>query len=412
MNMRYSCSGNLRIEPKPSAVGECQICGNQVKAYCGKINIWHWRHKKLPDCDSFYEPMSEWHKNWQNEFPEDWREVVLVRNNEKHFADIFTTKGLTIEFQHSSISPDKIIERELFYNNMIWVIDAINFKKNIKITDLYDEHITKLKQKFSKKLLIKNISEQIDSEISSIERELLTLNGQIIRWPRIVKSKKESLINHIKILENLDEYLLCEAFPVWLKNGRILYAYGEILKMNEVEIRQQILDLQLQGNSIVEQLKIPDTEVDQENIHKNKSLQEIYKTVKSYFLEGLPDLIEKEESEIQKFEFDLPKINEEIISNNLAVEQIKKNKVSRISNLLAEKNLEYKKEMQKIKEEYDNIFSYEWKHERRSWKSASKPIFLDFNDEYLFEIKSSNILKRISKTDFVIHFSRNINSYN
>lgn len=407
MNMRYACYDSIRIEPKPGAVGKCQICDNQVKAYCGKINVWHWRHKNLPDCDSFYEPMSEWHKNWQNQFPEDWREAVLERKGEKHFADIFTPNGLVIEFQHSSISTEKIMEREDFYIKMIWVVDANDFKKNIKIKNLYNEQLTKLKGKFSRRLLTKQISEQIDSEINYIIHEIYNLEGQKIRDPRILKSRKDTLRNYKNNLQNLDEYLLNEAIPIWLKNGRLPYTYSENLDMNEVEIRQQIMDLQLQGSTSQEKLEILINETEVEISPSEKLLQEIYKVVKSIFLEGLPSLIEKEKLEIEKIELRLQKIDEQINSKKLASESLKRTKEKRISDFLIEKKLEYNQEMKKIKDDHGNSFSYEWKYERRSWKSALKPIFLDMGDEYLFEMNSgSSLLKRISKTDFISKHSK------
>jgi hypothetical protein len=45
-----------------------------------------------------------------------------------HRADIVTPSGLVIELQHSSIPVDEITERERFYQNMIWLIDAESFK--------------------------------------------------------------------------------------------------------------------------------------------------------------------------------------------------------------------------------------------------------------------------------------------
>lgn len=405
MNMRYAHSGTIRIEPQPGAVGTCQICGNEVKAYCGKINKWHWRHNKLPDCDSFYEPMTEWHKNWQNQFPKDWQEVVLERNNKKHFADIFTPKGLVIEFQNSSISSEKIIERELFYNHMIWVVNAVTFNKNLVLTDLLKKHAEILREKFNITILTRKISEQVDFEISSIQSEILSLEGQQIRNPRNIERKKSTLETYEKTLQNLDEYLLNTALVSWLKNGRILYAYSENFDMNEVEIRQQIIDLQLEGNTPREKLEILINETDKKNSLKKKSLQEIYKVVKSIFLEGLPKLIEKEKSEIEKIELGLPKLNEEYISLKLKLESLKRSKKSRISVLLVEKKIEFDLELNAIIKEDGDIFLYEWKQERRSWKSASRLIFLDLGDEYLFEIMPNNLLKRTSKTYFINNYS-------
>lgn len=427
MNMRYACYGNLRIEPQPGAVGICQICKNKVRACCGTINKWHWRHNKLPDCDSFHEPMTEWHKDWQNQFPKDWQEVVLERNNEKHFADVLTPNNLVIEFQHSSISPLKILERELFYNHMIWVVNAVGFKKNLNINDLLEANLKKLKE-FNKSVLHSEISNLIDGEISLLRSELLGLENKLNRLPKVLDRRKETLKTYEKTLQNLDEYLSNEAFVTWLKNGRILNAYSEQLDMNEVEIRKQIIDLHqkidyntnqivqidvelkdngliIQNKDLKEKLEILKTEIQKKIRDQKKSLQEIQNEVKSIFLEGLPDLIEKESSEIRKIEVNLPKINQEIISKNLHVEHVKKTKKDRISEFLVKKNLEFQQEMIRIKKKHENIFSYEWKNKRKSWEYASKPIFLDFGDEYLFKIKSNNLLERVAKNYFIKYYS-------
>jgi hypothetical protein len=117
--MQFAIGDNgLRVPASPKERGKCPCCGAPVVAKCGKIVSWHWSHL-AKDCDPWYEPESEWHRDWKALFPEDWREVVVG----PHRADIKTPKGV-IEFQASSISPDEIEERENFYGKMIWVIKA------------------------------------------------------------------------------------------------------------------------------------------------------------------------------------------------------------------------------------------------------------------------------------------------
>jgi len=57
--------------------------------------------------------------------------VEVVIGN--HRADIVGNQSLVIELQHSAISPDEIQEREEFYKNMIWVLDATVFSDNFVI---------------------------------------------------------------------------------------------------------------------------------------------------------------------------------------------------------------------------------------------------------------------------------------
>lgn len=108
-----------RVEAAPKAKALCPACGGDVRAKCGKVVTWHWAHLEK-ECDPFSEPMTAWHKEWQETVPKDCREVVIG----PHRADILSPLGVVVELQHSSISVDEIREREAFYGQMVWVFDA------------------------------------------------------------------------------------------------------------------------------------------------------------------------------------------------------------------------------------------------------------------------------------------------
>lgn len=114
--------------------GLCICCGSETVAHCGNFMVHHWKHKALVECDTWYEGETEWHRNWKNEFPISFQEVVKndPRTGEKHIADIFhPTRHLTIEFQHSPISLQEITSREDFYGKLIWIVDVTPFKSNV-----------------------------------------------------------------------------------------------------------------------------------------------------------------------------------------------------------------------------------------------------------------------------------------
>lgn len=77
--------------------------------------------------------MSEWHLSWQENFPEDCREVVVEKDGIKHRADVLINNTV-IEFQHSSITSEEIAKRNNFYMScgyhVIWVFDAEGYIKN------------------------------------------------------------------------------------------------------------------------------------------------------------------------------------------------------------------------------------------------------------------------------------------
>ncbi len=137
--MRFALdSNNKRIEVSTSREkASCPDCNEIVIGKKGRIKQKHWSHKSK-NCDSWYEPMSDWHLNWQNIFPEQNREVSM-RDEETgimHRADVRLNNGLVIEFQNSALKIDEVEQRERFYGkkNMIWVCNGTNLlsKSNIE----------------------------------------------------------------------------------------------------------------------------------------------------------------------------------------------------------------------------------------------------------------------------------------
>ena len=133
--MRYALENGIKKEATKGAKGTCLCCGAEVIAKCGKIRIAHWAHKNNEECPySMKEPKTQWHLNWQNYFPKEWQEVKCTdeQTGEIHIADIKTTNGLVVEFQHSAINPEERLSRERYHKNMIWVIDGTRSKYDLK----------------------------------------------------------------------------------------------------------------------------------------------------------------------------------------------------------------------------------------------------------------------------------------
>jgi competence CoiA-like predicted nuclease len=192
--------------------GTCIYCGAETVAHCGQHKVNHWQHKNLPECDTWYEPETEWHRYWKNQFPESFQEVVKFDpvTGEKHIADIHhPTKDVTIEFQHSNISSNEIQSRELFYKNLVWVLDYTEKAENIIIyTDLlmtYEKEIwPQWVKKENKKILhlketqnsdIYNqyvLNRQDGIQLEQIKKELVELSKRggykLIQWKRKPKA--------------------------------------------------------------------------------------------------------------------------------------------------------------------------------------------------------------------------------
>jgi len=130
--MIWALKNGTRIKASPKEKALCPLCKQEVISKCGEIKIWHWAHKSNKDCDSWWEPESEWHINWKNEFPKECQEIIIIKEGKKHIADIKTKTGTIIEFQKSPISTNDIKERERFYgNNLIWLLDGKSLGKNL-----------------------------------------------------------------------------------------------------------------------------------------------------------------------------------------------------------------------------------------------------------------------------------------
>lgn len=136
--MKYALVNSQRKEAEPKEIGICICCGNNVRAYCGKLRVNHWKHLNLIECDDWYEGETVWHREWKNNFHISQQEYIKYDNitGEKHIADIYIeSKDLVIEFQHSPINIDEILSRENFYKKMVWVIDLKKHLKNVVLFD-------------------------------------------------------------------------------------------------------------------------------------------------------------------------------------------------------------------------------------------------------------------------------------
>jgi len=133
--MKFALFNDERIEATKGAKGKCPSCGSELVAKCGEIKIHHWAHKKKCD-DHWWENETKWHRNWKNQFPAEWQEIIHKdESGEKHIADVKTPDDWVIEFQHSAIKPEERRSRNEFYNKnskLIWVVDCKRRKTDVK----------------------------------------------------------------------------------------------------------------------------------------------------------------------------------------------------------------------------------------------------------------------------------------
>ena len=130
--MQFALVDNERTRPTSGLTGSCPACGGAMIAKCGSQRVHHWAHRAERACDSWWEPETPWHRDWKNAFLFSCQEVILhAPSGEKHIADVRIGHGLTIEFQHSYLTPDERDAREEFYGNMMWVVDGARLKRDL-----------------------------------------------------------------------------------------------------------------------------------------------------------------------------------------------------------------------------------------------------------------------------------------
>lgn len=138
--MQYAILNGKKIEAtKSGEIGICRCCNSKVRAHCGNIIVWHWKHINKEECDSWWEPETKWHRDWKNKFNKENQEVICFdeTTGEKHIADVKFNNNIVIEFQNSSIGLDEIESRNNFHKKIIWVLNGDKFRKRFLVKPLY-----------------------------------------------------------------------------------------------------------------------------------------------------------------------------------------------------------------------------------------------------------------------------------
>ncbi len=132
--MKFALVNGEKLEATPGSKGVCPCCSADVRAYCGLVKVYHWKHISHQECDPWYEGETEWHRNWKNKFDPKCQEVIRIDHvsGERHIADVYLDqRDVVLEFQNSPIQIGEIKDREEFYKRMIWIVNVFDVKMNI-----------------------------------------------------------------------------------------------------------------------------------------------------------------------------------------------------------------------------------------------------------------------------------------
>ena len=55
----------------------------------------------------------------------------------------------------------------------------------------------------------------------------------------------------------------------------------------------------------------------------------------------------------------------------------------------------------KIRMENKGLYRYKWKREHKAWRAASRPVFFDIGEDYLFEKIDNNSFRKVRMEEFI-----------
>jgi len=121
-------TGKMRGPLRTGERGTCPGCGGRVDSSFGELVIPHWRHFGQRDCDSWAGGETDWHLEWkQRAMHAGYRIEVPFVGPPLHRADAVSTRGNVVEFQHSGLNREELVERSAFYvgfGPLTWVFDG------------------------------------------------------------------------------------------------------------------------------------------------------------------------------------------------------------------------------------------------------------------------------------------------
>jgi competence CoiA-like predicted nuclease len=238
----------------------CPMCNQQLIPKCGKIKIHHFAHKGNHDCDPWYEPMSEWHLTWQ-QLARPFVEIIIEREGIKHRADIGFPSGLIIEIQNSKLSHAQKSERENFYKNMFWILNAKNWEvKKIGGPNIFNDLLFSMQPRQSWFVNSQNefpiFLHDKDNEIIQITEIEKAKSREVFFWGKVLEKNNfvKTYIN--ENFTDIEEIKISTKFSDYLTKKKLEDAYFEWIKQsqqetfdeswaNEVRLRRMEADLKM-----------------------------------------------------------------------------------------------------------------------------------------------------------------------
>jgi|GEM_PF-5101003 len=393
-----------KISPSSSAqIAVCGFCGEKVRGKCGTIYIWHWQHVSNADCDVWKEGETEWHRAWKSQFPFDWQETIIEKNDERHIADILTSDGVVIEFQNSAISSSTISIRERFYEKIIWVINAQSFKNNLITEDVAGKQLAEIESRYAEKrrLLSKHNSQSLLNlkqrqnaralEIQTREYEM----RQLMSVTDIFKSCNKNAETFAEQIINIwqSDNLAVDPSLIEITNDDALVSKKMFFRLL-ADFKRNKHYLDLPGNTTCE--------IDKFDFERKKILAEL-ESLKPVVKEELKFVAMKYlylEDEIAQLQRIISFLEGEDAADDKEIKDLKAEIDNYINANLKVLEADFLEERNKIIKDKDKL-KLTWKHGRKSWFSAAAPIYFDIGDGKLLYSHPDNKVSIVTVGEFM-----------
>ena len=150
--MRYGLINDEKIEAtRTGQRAICPCCKTELLSRCGEFKVNHWAHVNLVECDPWHTSKTDWHIDWQDQFPKECQEVIYTdyKMGEKHIADV-SYNDFIFEFQHSGIKFEEIVKRTNFYQGIgkkvVWIFDYTEKEDNFSFYHWKLSNVSRIKE--------------------------------------------------------------------------------------------------------------------------------------------------------------------------------------------------------------------------------------------------------------------------
>jgi len=397
-----------KISPSFSGqIAICGFCGQKVRGKCGKILIWHWQHVHIEDCDLWKEGETAWHREWKNRFPLEWQETIIIKNGEKHIADILTDEGLVIEFQNSAISPSAIAEREKFYGKLIWVINAESFKNNLVTENISEKQLAEIDSEYALKRsqlsrynssALQNIKKNQNTRALEIQSKEDSL-GRLMSVTAVFAGCNKNAETFAEQILNIwqSDNLSVDPDLIEITNDDAIVSKKPFFRLRkDLKLNRYLSESSGKNNSEIEKL----------SIERNEILDQL-EGLKPLLIEELKFVASKYlylEEEIAHLKNVLSFLNSGMTAGDKEIQDLKAEIDNYVNTKLQILEDAYLEKRNSILQDKDKL-NLTWKHGRKSWLSAAAPIYFDIGDGTLLYMHGDNKVISITVSDFISRYS-------